>query len=63
MSKLETIIIEIDESENYAIIYLNRPAQLNALNFQLAEDFFSALETISKNENIRLSGAGFCDEF
>lgn len=65
MSKLKTIIVEIEESENYAIIYLNRPDQLNALNFQLAEDFYSALEMIAKNENIRCvvitgNGNAFC---
>ena len=36
MSNLETIIIEIEESENFAVIYLNRPDQLNALNFQFS---------------------------
>jgi 2-(1,2-epoxy-1,2-dihydrophenyl)acetyl-CoA isomerase len=65
MIKLETIILEIEESENYAMIYLNRPDQLNALNFQLAEDFYSVLEMIAKNENIRcivITGNGnvFC---
>ncbi len=65
MSKLETIIMELEESENYATIYLNRPAQLNAFNFQLAEDFYSVLEEISNNENIRCviiagKGKAFC---
>jgi 2-(1,2-epoxy-1,2-dihydrophenyl)acetyl-CoA isomerase len=53
MIKLDTILLEIDESEFYAILYLNRPEQLNALNFQLAEDFCSALEEITKNEKVR----------
>jgi 2-(1,2-epoxy-1,2-dihydrophenyl)acetyl-CoA isomerase len=65
MLKLKTIIVEIEESENYAIIYLNRPNQLNALNYQLAEDFCSALEEIAKNNKIRcimITGKGnaFC---
>ncbi len=65
MSKLDTIILEIEESENYALMYLNRPNQLNALNFQLAEDFCSALEEIAKNEKIRCviitgKGSAFC---
>ena len=65
MSKLKTIIVEIEESDNYAIIYLNRPNQLNALDFQLAEDFCSALEEISNNDKIRcvmITGKGnaFC---
>ena len=49
MSKL----VELEESENYAIIYLNRPDQLNALNIQLAEELYSVLEKISKNDKIR----------
>ncbi len=65
MSKLDTILLEVDESEYYAIMYLNRPDQLNALNFQLAEDFCSALEEIAKNEKVRcviITGKGntFC---
>ena len=46
MDEFETIILEIEEPENYAIMYLNRPDQFNALNFQLAEDFCSVLEKI-----------------
>ena len=65
MSKLETIILETEDSDNYAIIYLNRPDQLNAVNFQLATDFYSALEEIAKNEKIRCviitgKGKAFC---
>lgn len=65
MSKLETIILEIDEVENYAILYLNRPNQLNAVNFQLSEEFCIALEDISKNKKIRCviitgKGKAFC---
>jgi len=52
MSNLETILVELEESENYAIIYLNRPDQLNALNKKSAEELYSVFEEISKNEKI-----------
>jgi len=65
MSKLETIELELHESEGYAILYLNRPNQLNALNFQLASDFCSAITEVSKKEAIRClivtgKGKAFC---
>ncbi|MFX0070728.1 MAG: enoyl-CoA hydratase/isomerase family protein [Candidatus Hermodarchaeota archaeon] len=65
MEKLGTIILEIEESDDYATIYLNRPDQLNALNYQLAEDFVAAMEKIAKNDRIRCiiitgKGNGFC---
>ena len=65
MSKFETIILEIKEPEYYAIMYLNRSDHFNALNFQLAKDFCSALEEIANNENIRCviitgKGKAFC---
>ncbi len=65
MNRYETIELEIFEREGYAIIYLNRPDQLNALNTQLCEDFHSIIEEVSKNEIIRcliITGRGkaFC---
>jgi 2-(1,2-epoxy-1,2-dihydrophenyl)acetyl-CoA isomerase len=65
MVNFKTIFLEIDESEHYAIIYLNRPDQLNALNFQLAEDFHSAMKEVESNADIRcvmITGKGhaFC---
>ena len=65
MSKFETVALELHDSESYAILYLNRPNQLNALNFQLASDFCSAMTEISKNKAIRCliitgKGKAFC---
>ena len=53
MLKLETIELEVLEPEGYAIIFLNRPQQLNALNTQLSMDFCEAMDNVSKNEKIR----------
>lgn len=57
--------MELEESENYAIIYLNRPDQLNALNKKSAEELYSVFEEISKNEKIQCiiitgKGKAFC---
>lgn len=57
--------IEIEDLESYAIIFLNRPDNLNALNFQLAEDLHSSLENISTNKKYRCllitgKGKAFC---
>lgn len=65
MIKLDTILLDIVESENHAIIYLNRPDQLNALNYKLAADFNSALDVIIKNGTARSiiiigNGKAFC---
>ena len=45
--------IEIKDLKSYAIIFLNRPDNLNSLNFQLAEDLYSALDYISNNKKYR----------
>ncbi|MFX1553116.1 MAG: enoyl-CoA hydratase/isomerase family protein [Promethearchaeota archaeon] len=57
--------IEIKDLESYAIIFLNRPDNLNSLNFQLAEDLYSSLEYISNNKKFRCliitgKGKAFC---
>lgn len=57
--------IEIEDLESYAIIFLNRPDNLNSLNFQLAEELYSALEYISNNKKFRCliitgKGKAFC---
>jgi 2-(1,2-epoxy-1,2-dihydrophenyl)acetyl-CoA isomerase len=58
-------VLEIDENKNYAIIYLNRPNQMNALNLQLAKDFLSVMDEIRRLNNVRsiiITGKGkaFC---
>ncbi|MFX1380933.1 MAG: enoyl-CoA hydratase/isomerase family protein, partial [Promethearchaeota archaeon] len=65
MNQYKTIELEIFESEGFAIIYLNRPDQLNALNNQLCDDFYLAIEEVSKKDFIRcliITGRGkaFC---
>jgi len=65
MTTYETIEIEIDEPVNLAIIYLNRPNQLNAFNIKCVDELISVFNEISVNNNIRcliLTGRGkaFC---
>ena len=65
MLNYETIDVEIDESNNFAIIFLNRPQQFNAFNIKLIEELISAFTEISNDKRIRclvISGRGkaFC---
>jgi len=65
MLEYETIELEIDGTNGLAIIFLNRPEQYNALNYQLAEDLYDALSRITENYKIRslvIAGKGkaFC---
>lgn len=53
MTNFETIELEIDESNNLAIIFLNRPNQFNAFNHNLVEDLLAAFETISDDTRVR----------
>jgi enoyl-CoA hydratase/carnithine racemase len=48
-----------------AVLTLNRPEKLNALNYQLVEEFHSALDSIGANNECRVvvltgAGRGFC---
>lgn len=55
----ETIILDI--KKQYAIITLNRPDKLNALNHQLFTELNSAVQEVEKNENLRaliITGSG-----
>jgi len=65
MVQYQTIELDLFKSEGYAIIYLNRPKQLNALNNQLCDDFYAVIEKLAKIEFIRcviITGKGnaFC---
>ncbi|KKK43521.1 hypothetical protein LCGC14_1324690 [marine sediment metagenome] len=65
MLNYETLDLEIDESNNFAIIFLNRPQQFNAFNIKLIEELISAFTEISNDKRIRclvISGRGkaFC---
>ncbi|MEP4194570.1 MAG: enoyl-CoA hydratase [Aliishimia sp.] len=47
----ETIIVEVED--HVALIKLNRPEALNALNLQLLDELMEALEAADKNDNVR----------
>lgn len=59
MSDYETIIVE--KKERIAVLTVNRPDKLNALNARVHEEGVSALEEISRDEAVRvvvITGAG-----
>ncbi len=56
---MNTILLET--KENYAILTLNRPDKLNALNAELLKELSATLDEIKSNENIRsliITGSG-----
>ena len=59
MSNYQSILVERDE--RVGIVTLNRPNELNALNFQLVSELANALEELDRDEEIRcmvITGAG-----
>lgn len=59
----QTIILE--KKENVAIVTLNRPERLNALNPQLTQELLSALDDVDEDSEMRVlvltgAGRGFC---
>jgi len=65
MTNYKSIEVEIDESNKSAIIYFNRPKQLNAFNIEFLDELISAFNEISESITIRcliLTGRGktFC---
>jgi enoyl-CoA hydratase len=59
MSEYQYILVERDE--RVGIVTLNRPEQLNALNFQLVRELGDALEALDRDETIGcivITGAG-----
>src|SRR3989442_13403520 len=59
MSNYQSILVERDE--RVGIVTLNRPNELNALNFQLISELANALEELDRDEEIRcivITGAG-----
>ena len=59
----QTIILE--KKENIAVVILNRPERLNALNFQMRQELFSVLDDVDKDDDMRVLvltgvGRGFC---
>jgi len=65
MTNYKSIEVEIDEPNKSAIIYFNRPKQLNAFNIEFLDELISAFNEISESPTIRcliLTGRGkaFC---
>ena len=61
MPNFESIELEIDESNNLAIVFFNRPNQYNAFNMNLIDELITALNNISDNRKVRcvvLTGRG-----
>ena len=57
--------ITIEQHENLAVLFLNRPEKLNAFTFLMMEELISAFDAIEANDNLKaviISGAGraFC---
>ena len=57
--------ITIEQQENLAVLFLNRPEKLNAFTFLMMEELISAFDAIEADDNLKaviISGAGraFC---
>ena len=58
-------LLSVERTGHVAIITLNRPEKLNALNPPLVAEFHAALDEIASEEDIRVvivtgAGRGFC---
>jgi enoyl-CoA hydratase len=51
MSELKNLLLERDE--HIAIVRLNRPAVLNALNLELMDELIATLDMLDRDENVR----------
>jgi enoyl-CoA hydratase len=51
---MEFIIVTEQHAPAVALIQLNRPKELNALNLQLMQELRDALQALDKNENVRV---------
>lgn len=51
---MEYIIVNEQYAHQIALIQLNRPKDLNALNLQLMQELRDALQQLDKNENVRV---------
>jgi enoyl-CoA hydratase len=50
---MQYLLIEPNIVEHYAILRLNRPRELNALNLQLMQDIRASLQLLDADDNIR----------
>jgi len=60
---LETMLV--DKSEGVLTVTLNRPERLNAFNIQMAKDWFTVLDDVDADDDVRAvivtgAGRGFC---
>jgi len=53
MSEESFVLVERDEERRVALVRLNRPKQLNALNAQVMDQLCEALEALDRDEAIR----------
>ncbi|MFX0050137.1 MAG: enoyl-CoA hydratase/isomerase family protein [Candidatus Hodarchaeota archaeon] len=51
--KFEHVKIEKNEKDNYAVISINRPEKLNALQIQTLKEIAEALESVEVDESVR----------
>jgi enoyl-CoA hydratase len=54
MSDETFVLVERDEAHRVALLRLNRPKQLNALNGQVMDELCSALEALDRDDAIRV---------
>ena len=54
MTEEPLILVERDEERRVALLRFNRPKQLNALNGQVMDELCSALETLDRDDAIRV---------
>jgi len=65
MKKHETVDLELKDNGAIAIVRLNRPGAMNALNMQLADDFIAVLDKLAAQDGLRAvivagNGKAFC---
>jgi 2-(1,2-epoxy-1,2-dihydrophenyl)acetyl-CoA isomerase len=65
MKKHETVDLELVDDGAIAIIRMNRPGAMNALNMQLADDFITVLDKLAGQDGLRSviitgNGKAFC---
>lgn len=51
---MDLIKVTLDHAEHVALVQLNRPNELNALNMQLMRELRDALQELDKNESVRV---------
>ena len=52
--ELETVVMDVVDDGSIAVVTLNRPDALNALNLQEAEDLGRIVDTLTKDAGCKL---------